>query len=240
LRGNSKSHGGKTADLVVFAPSAHLQSAIQRGARWHPLPDAEIGDVGISLRPLGKTVEDRSVDRMRRPCAKLIFRIIRARRWRPCCPLPGQRHAHWQLSKLWPLRHPRKGPTSTLRLNSRPYSPSFALIRMCQFRHDLNSLCKQRWSIRIGNGGADEDRSRCRAIASSQRMKRARGKQMRGRDFAAGFGTVKLEPAGLTTKEDDMEAIVSNLVSRFEKGLLSRRELVAKEGEPPRTRREGG
>jgi catechol 2,3-dioxygenase-like lactoylglutathione lyase family enzyme len=37
---------------------------------------------------------------------------------------------------------------------------------------------------------------------------------------------VKLEPAGLTTKEDDMEAIVSNLVSRFENGLLSRRELV--------------
>jgi catechol 2,3-dioxygenase-like lactoylglutathione lyase family enzyme len=38
--------------------------------------------------------------------------------------------------------------------------------------------------------------------------------------------TVKLEPAELTTEEDDMEAIVSNLVSRFEKGLLSRRELV--------------
>jgi catechol 2,3-dioxygenase-like lactoylglutathione lyase family enzyme len=37
---------------------------------------------------------------------------------------------------------------------------------------------------------------------------------------------VKREPAGLTTKEDDMETIVSNLVSRFEKGLLSRRELV--------------
>jgi hypothetical protein len=37
---------------------------------------------------------------------------------------------------------------------------------------------------------------------------------------------VKLAPAGLTTKEDDMEAIVSSLVSRFEKGLLSRRELV--------------
>jgi catechol 2,3-dioxygenase-like lactoylglutathione lyase family enzyme len=37
---------------------------------------------------------------------------------------------------------------------------------------------------------------------------------------------VKLAPAGLTTKEDDMEAIVSSLVSRFEKGLLSRRDLV--------------
>jgi hypothetical protein len=46
------------------------------------------------------------------------------------------------------------------------------------------------------------------------------------RDFHGGAWAVKLEPAGLTTKEDDMELIVSNLVSRFGKGLLSRRELV--------------
>jgi catechol 2,3-dioxygenase-like lactoylglutathione lyase family enzyme len=49
---------------------------------------------------------------------------------------------------------------------------------------------------------------------------------MRRHDFMAGGFDREARTAGLTTKEDDMEAIISNLVSRFEKGSLSRRELV--------------
>jgi hypothetical protein len=48
---------------------------------------------------------------------------------------------------------------------------------------------------------------------------------MRWRDFIARLRW-EVRIVGLTNKEDDMEAIISNLVSRFEKGSLSRRELV--------------
>jgi hypothetical protein len=55
-----------------------------------------------------------------------------------------------------PLRHRRKH-ADIHAPDSRAYSPSFALIRMCRFRHDLNSLLQVK---------PEHPRTRSRIVAS--------------------------------------------------------------------------
>src|SRR5215470_1239678 len=67
-------------------------------------------------------------------------------------------------------------------------------------------------------------RSRSKRKSPRRSDKIVTGERAGGRP--ALFACLTSGPARLTTKKDDMEATISNLVSRFEKGSLSRRELV--------------